>query len=69
MANDEITDAISTNAQGPAQARGDSGSITQHSLRDQIAADRYLAAKRALSDRSKPTLGVRFVKLVPPGAI
>jgi len=69
MSEEDLTDTISDNAQGPAEARGDSGSMRQHSLADQIAADRYLAAKNALADSTKPTMGVRIVQLVPPGAV
>ena len=39
---DDLTQTISENAQGPAKASGDAGSMEQHSLPDQIAADRYL---------------------------
>jgi len=56
---------IRDNASGPKKATGDSGSVDQHSLNDQIAADRYLASKAAV--RSKG-LGIRFSKLVPPGS-
>lgn len=66
---DDLQDTISENAQGPAEARGDSGSMRQHSLPDQIAADKHLASKTALADSTKKTLGVRFVGLVPPGAV
>ncbi|QDU39685.1 hypothetical protein Mal4_40310 [Maioricimonas rarisocia] len=62
---DDLDDAIQQNAEGPAEARGDSGSVRQHSLKDQIEADRYLAAKRAA--RAK-RLGLRLSKLVPPGS-
>ena len=61
----ELTDTIRENAQGPAEASGDSGSMKQHSLRDQIEADRYLNSKEV--SRSK-SLGIRTTKLVPPGA-
>ena len=64
MAND-LEQSIQENAQQPAKATGDSGSIEQHPLPDQIAADRYLASKQAV--RSK-RLGLRFTKIVPPGA-
>jgi hypothetical protein len=62
---DELDDAIRTNAEGPKSASGDAGSIEQHSIPDQIAADRYLASKKAA--RSKG-LGIRLTKVVPPGA-
>ena len=61
---DEIEDAIMENAQGPAKATGDSGSMEQHSLPDQIAADRYLESKRASRRKG---LGIGLKKLVPPG--
>ena len=62
---DDLTDRIRDNAEGPAKAAGDSGSIEQHKLSDQIAADKYLASKKAAKSKSR---GLRFNKLVPPGA-
>lgn len=35
----DLSSDIETNAQGPKAASGDSGSMTQHSLRDQIEID------------------------------
>ena len=55
---------IRDNAAGPKKATGDSGSVEQHPLADQIAADRYLASKKAAKSGS---LGIRLSKLVPPG--
>ena len=63
MAGD-LEEAIRTNADGPAEAHGDSGGMKQHSLPDQIAADRYLESKKALR---KKGLGMGLKKLVPPG--
>ncbi|RMF87435.1 MAG: hypothetical protein D6741_20565 [Planctomycetota bacterium] len=60
-----LDDAIRDNAQGPAEVSGDAGTVKQQSLKDQIAADRYLASKEAVKS---PQRGVRFNKLVPPGA-
>ncbi len=57
--------AIAQNLLGPKKAAGDSGSMEQHDLQDQIAADRYLSAKQALRSKSK---GLVISKLVPPGA-
>lgn len=62
----DLEQAIRDNAAGPAKAAGDSGSVEQHPLRDQIEADRYLASKDAAK---KPGLGVKFAKLVPPGTV
>ena len=56
---------IRDNAAGPKKATGDSGSVEQHPLNDQIAADRYLASKKAAKSRG---LGIRMSKLVPPGS-
>ena len=56
---------IRDNAAGPKKATGDSGSVEQHPLNDQIAAARYLASKKAARSRG---LGIRLSKLVPPGS-
>lgn len=62
---DQLDEAIRENAQGPAKAAGDSGSMEQHKLPDQIAADRYLASKQAAKS---PRRGLVLNKLVPHGA-
>jgi hypothetical protein len=51
---------------GPAEMQGDAGRVKQHSIADLIAADRYMAAKCAVTSTS-PRRGIRFTKLVPPG--
>lgn len=61
---DELDDKIRENAQGPAKATGDAGSVEQHRLSEQIAADRYLTSKQAAKSKKR---GLRFNKLVPPG--
>ena len=61
---ENLEDTIRDNAQGPKRAQGDSGSVEQHDLKDQIAADRHLASKEA----AKKGLGVKMTKVVPPGA-
>jgi len=61
---DELDNTIRENAQGPAKVAGDAGSVEQHSLTEQIEADRYLASKEAATDKKR---GLRFNKLVPPG--
>lgn len=65
----DLADTIKTNAEGPAEARGDSGSMRQHPLRDQIAAARFVAGESALDDTTKPTLGIRLAILKPPGTV
>lgn len=62
---DDLDDTIKQNAEGPAKVTGDAGSVEQHSLKDQIEADRYLASKDAAKKKNR---GLRFSKLVPPGA-
>lgn len=62
---DELEQAIRDNAQGPAKASGDSGSVEQHSLTEQIEADRYLSSKEA----ANKGLGIRMTKVLPPGAV
>jgi hypothetical protein len=62
---DDLEETIRDNAQGPAKAAGDAGSVEQHKLTDQIEADRYLAAKKAAKSKRR---GLSFNKLVPPGA-
>ena len=63
---DTLDNAIKTNAEGPAKASGDSGSVEQHGLTDQISADKYLESKKA--SRSKG-LGVKLVKTSPGGTV
>lgn len=60
-----LNQSIADNAAGPAKASGDSGSVEQHNLKDQIEADRYLASKAATKRRDR---GLRMNRLSPPGA-
>jgi hypothetical protein len=64
---DDLKDTILENAQGPASASGDSTSISQHSLKDQIEADKYLANKSAMGTNKK--LGIKFFRLKAGGSI
>ena len=61
---DDLEQSIRENAEGPAKASGDAGSIEQHKLPEQIDADRYLCSKDAAKSKKR---GLRFNKLVPPG--
>jgi len=63
---EDLTNAIAESAVTPKRAKGDSSEMEQHALQDQIAADRYLASKQAAKAKG---LGIRFAKLVPPGAV
>ena len=62
---DDLEDTIRQNAQGPAKAAGDAGSVEQHKLSEQIETDKYLASKEAAKSKRR---GLIFNKLVPPGA-
>ncbi len=62
---DDIKDAIEKNAKGPRRAKGDVGEVQQHSLKDQVEADRYLASRKACGN---PHKALRFANL-SPGAI
>ena len=65
MAEDSA-ERLQQNAEAPRKASNDAGTVEQHDLQDQIEMDRYLAAKMAVSKRK--SRGLRFNKLVPPGA-
>jgi hypothetical protein len=61
----DFDETIRQNAEGPQKASGDSGSMEQHRLTDQIAVDRYLLGKKAAKSKKR---GLRLSKIVPPGA-
>ena len=61
----ELDDTIQDNAAGPRKAAGDSGSVEQHPLRDQVEADRYLNSKKAA--RSKRARCSKPVQTGAPG--
>ena len=63
--SDELDNTLRENAKGPAKVAGDAGSVEQHKPSEQVAADRYLASKEAAKSKRR---GLRFNKLVPPGA-
>jgi len=66
MSDDAIEQAIEQNAAGPKRVTGDAGSVEQHSLKDQIDADRYLAAKKAAAGKG---LGIKLTKISPGGTV
>lgn len=59
-----LDDKIRENAEGPKKASGDSGSIEQHDLKDQVKADRYLNSKAAVK---KKGLGIKITRAIPHG--
>ncbi len=66
MTDDTITNAVKQSAAGPKKASGDSGSIEQHSLADQIAADKFIESKKASQGRG---LGIKLLKISPGGTV
>ena len=63
---ENLEEKIVDNASGPAKVTSDGVSVEQHSLADQIAADKYLASKTATQRKG---LGIKFSKLSPSGTI
>jgi len=61
---EDLTDQIRENASGPKAAKGDAASMEQHSLRDLIEADRYLASKKAAGGKG---FGLKVSQFIPPG--
>lgn len=59
-----LEETIRENATGPKMVSSEVGSVTQHSIRDQIEADKYLKKQRAAKSSG---LGIRFTKLQMPG--
>ena len=59
-----LRDAILENAKGPKRVQGDSGSVEQHSLKDQIEAEKFLNSKKAAQGKGFP---VRLFKISPDG--
>ncbi|HRS71443.1 MAG TPA: hypothetical protein P5175_06285 [Anaerohalosphaeraceae bacterium] len=66
MSDSTLENSIKDNAAGPKSASGDAGSVEQHSLPDQIAADKHLQSKQAMSSKG---LGIKLVKLSPSGTV
>ncbi len=64
--SEELDNSIETNAAGPRKASGDSGAVEQHSLADQISADKYLESKKASRSQG---LGIKLVKISPGGTV
>ena len=66
MSDTTIETAIKENANGPNRASGDAGSVEQHSLTDQMAADKQLGAKEAMKTKG---LGIKLLKISPGGTV
>lgn len=60
-----ISEAIDENARGPKRVQVGNQSVEAHPIQDQIAADRYAKGE---SGTSRNHMGLRFMKIIPPGA-
>ncbi len=58
----EPLDFIAENARGPRRVQGDSGSVEQHSLHDQIEAEKFLQSKKAAQGKNFP---LKIFKIAP----
>ena len=59
-----LDNTIRENAAGPKKASADTVTVEQHSLADQIKADKYLESKKASRARG---LGIKLIKISPGG--
>ena len=64
--HEKITETIVQNAAGPKSAEVDGQRVEQHTLTEQIAADKYLASKDAVKRRGS---GLKFSKMTHSGAV
>jgi len=64
--SDDLKETIREAAKGPRQAAADGVTVQQHSLKDQIAADEYLAKKEAAKNPARALVRVR---IIPPGTV
>lgn len=62
-----LEETIEENAKGPRRVSGDSGSMEQHSIPDQIAADKY-KKEVAATQGTRRGWPISVVKFIPPGA-
>ena len=64
--HEKMTETIVKNATGPKTAEVDGQRVEQHTLTEQIAADKYLASKDAVKRRGS---GLKFSKMTHSGAV
>lgn len=62
----DLSPTIETNATAPAKVSSDAGSVEQHPLPDQIAADKYLKSQQATKTAG---LGLKFTKFNASGSV
>lgn len=61
---DDLLEHIEQAAQEPKRVTGDQGTVEQHSLAEQIEADKYARSLRSASSG----IGIRFRKIIPPNS-
>ena len=61
-----ISEAIDTNAKGPASVSTDKATVTSKDIGQLIEADRYTKANQATT--AAAGFGIRFASMKPPGA-
>ncbi len=64
--HEKLTETIARNVTAPKSAEVDGQRVEQHSLKDQIEADKYLASKDAVKKRGS---GLKFSKMCHSGAV
>ena len=64
--HEKVTETIVKNATGPRSAEVDGQRVEQHSLKEQIEVDKYLASKEAVKRRGN---GLKFSKMTHSGAV
>ena len=64
--HEKVTETIVKNAVGPKSAEVDGQRVEQHTLTEQIAADKYLASKEAVKRRGSD---LKFSKMTHSGAV
>jgi hypothetical protein len=62
----DLSDQIEESAQKPKSATTDAGTVTQHSLSEQIEADQYLKANEAAASTRR---GIVLQRFKPPGSV
>lgn len=62
----DLSANIETNAAAPKRVKTDEGEFEQHSLKDQIEADRYLNSKKASKAKG---FGIRVARVKSPSAL
>lgn len=62
---DDLSSDIQDAAQGPKQVTSDGLTVQAHPLLDLVKADQYLKAQDAAAKKHR---GLRFTRLLPPGA-